>query len=157
MLGMGNGGTIGKAIGHVMAKGINFIVPVGLEKAVLSPVVESAMEMGIEKVGHSTGMPVGLIPVSGKVITEIQALKNLSDVEVFHAASGGISGGEGSVTLLVKGVKAEIEKVIRVYSGLKEDNRLERLGVRPAACAKHKWPACMEKNICFRDNVRHNL
>ena len=35
------------------------------------------------------------------IITEIQALDVLFDCEVYHVASGGVGGAEGSVSLLV--------------------------------------------------------
>lgn len=157
LLGIETGGTIGKALGHVMAKGIHMIIPVGLEKSVLGSVFSNARELGIQRVDYSSGMPVGLIPVSGKVVTEIQALQILSKVEVFHVASGGISGGEGSVTLLVRGEDQEIERVVSAYSELRKDNRMEQLGMQPASCAKHKWRSCIEKNICFKENVKKGL
>ncbi len=157
LLGIENGGTIGKAVGHVMAKGMNFIIPVGLEKSIMGSVQANAGELGIQKLEYSTGMPVGLIPVSGKVITEIQALRILANLEVFHVASGGISGGEGSVTLLVKGESQEIEKISSTYAELRRDNRLDQLSMRPASCAKHKWRACIKKNICYKDNVKNGI
>lgn len=157
LLGMESGGTIGKALGYIMAKGINLLIPVGLEKTISGSVFINARELGIHKVEYSTGMPVGLIPISGKVITEIQALQMLADVEVFHVASGGVSGGEGSVTLLVKGASQEIEKVIGIYSELRDDNRYDQLGTQPALCAKHKLHTCIQKNISYKDNVRKGI
>ena len=157
MLGMENGGTMGKAIGHIMAKGIHFIIPVGLEKTVLGSIPDNAREMGIRKIRYSSGMPVGLIPISGTVFSEIQALKALADVQVFHVASGGTSGGEGSVTLLVKGEKKETEKVTNIYSELRNDTRLAMLEPQPASCAKHKWRPCIQKNIFYKDNVKKGI
>ena len=149
MLGMENGGTMGKAIGHVMAKGIHFIIPVGLEKTVLGSIPDNARAMGIRKIKYSSGMPVGLIPISGTVFSEIQALEALANVQVFHVASGGTSGGEGSVTLLVKGNEKETEKVTGIYSELRNDDRLAMLQPQPASCAKHKWGPCIQKNMFF--------
>ena len=48
-----------------------------------------------------SGMPVGMIPVTGTVVTECRALECLADVQVFHVASGGVSGAQGAVVLLV--------------------------------------------------------
>ena len=157
MLGMENGGTTGRAIGHVMAKGVHFIIPVGLEKTVLGSIQENARNMGIRKVRYSSGMPVGLVPVCGTVVSETQALEALANVQVLHVASGGISGGEGSVTLLLRGKEQEIEKVIRIYSELRDDNRLGKMDPQPALCAKHKWGPCIQKNMFYKDNVKKGI
>jgi hypothetical protein len=157
LLGMENGGTMGKALGYVMAKGIHFIVPAGLEKVVVGSISEHAKEMGIDKLYRSSGMPVGLVPVSGTVLTEIEALRQLADVIVHHVASGGISGGEGSVTLLVKGEKKQLEKVVRLYSDLKQNDRLEQLESPPATCADHKWRPCIQKNLLYQANIKEGI
>ena len=80
LLGMENGGTMGKAIGHVMAKGIHFVIPVGLEKTVIGSVADDAVEMGIHRLDYCSGMPVGLMPLSGEVITELEAMGQLAHV-----------------------------------------------------------------------------
>jgi hypothetical protein len=158
MLGNPNsGGTMGQAIGQVMAHGLHFIIPVGLEKTILGSVTDNAKEMGIDKVNFSSGMPVGFVPLSGVVITEIHAIQELADVEVLHVGSGGIAGGEGSVTLLVKGEKQEVEKVIRLYAEMRADRRHEALETHGAVCAQHKWSSCLTKNILYKDNVKKGI
>ncbi len=71
------GGTTGALIGTIMAKGINLVIP------------------------------VGMMPLPGKVITEVEALTLLGAEDVFPIGSGGVDGGEGSVTLCVAGERAE--------------------------------------------------
>jgi hypothetical protein len=158
LLGVDSGGTIGKAIGHVMAKGVRFVIPVGLEKAILGSVADVCREVGTRKLTQASGMPVGLLPVSGIVVTEIEALRRLlPDVEVFQVASGGVSGGEGAVTLLIKGEQGEMDKLVDLYAELMQDDRLAQMEIRPASCAEHKWPACIQKNILYKNNVRKGI
>jgi hypothetical protein len=97
------GGTIGWAIGTILARGIRLIVPAGLEK--LIPSVPKAVTLcGQQTFDYCQGLRVGLIPLSGaKVVTEIEALKILAGVEAFHVASGGSGGSEGAVTLVAEG------------------------------------------------------
>jgi len=140
-----------------MAKGVRFIIPVGLEKLVSGCISDSAREMGIGRLNYVSGMPVGLIPVSGTAFTEIKALKQLAEVEVFHVASGGAAGGEGSVSLLIKGERDQVERVKDIYSDLRNDNRLAALEIRAASCVKHKWQPCIEKNIFYRENVKKGI
>ena len=152
LLGMENGGTVGKAIGHVMAKGIHFIIPVGLEKMVRGSVSDCAGEMGIHRLDYCSGMPVGLMPLSGEVVTEIEAIVRMTQLEVRHVAAGGISGGEGSVALLVKGEKDQVEKILDLYTILKQESEESPIS-EPALCTDHKWKHCASKNIYYAQNV----
>ncbi len=110
------GGTVGAFWAVVCARGGNIICPVGLEK--LIPSVETAcVEAGQGRFKYAQGHKVGLLPLPGaKVVTEIQALKVLYDVEAVHIASGGIMGSEGSVVLSVKGTDEQIEAVWKEIS-----------------------------------------
>ncbi|HET7768644.1 MAG TPA: hypothetical protein VFN74_07695 [Chloroflexota bacterium] len=112
------GGTCGGHMGIVLARGVNLVIPVGLEKLVPS-VIEASRVCGIGRFAHATGQKVGLWPiVNGLVLTEIQALESLFDVRVTHVGSGGIGGGEGSVVLAIGGdaraVRGAYELVTRI-------------------------------------------
>ena len=119
------GGTIGWAMGILMAQGIQLIVPVGLEK--LIPSVEKALPLcGQKTLDYSMGLRVGLMPLSNaKVVTEIQALKILADVESTHVSSGGCSGSEGTVTVVAEGDTSSVEKAIRIVESVKGEPPLE--------------------------------
>lgn len=101
------GGTTGTILGAVMARGINLVIPVGLEKSIPYPVTKISRRIGIERCSKATGLPVGMIPLCGTVITEVEALTLLGAGDVFPIGSGGVAGGEGSITLCVIGDKAE--------------------------------------------------
>jgi hypothetical protein len=118
-MGHPEGGTIGWAIGTILARGIRLIVPVGLEK--LIPSVKKAVSLcGQHTFDYSTGQRLGLMPLSGaKVITEIEALKILAGVESFQVASGGNGGSEGAVTLVAEGDAEMVKKAIRLIEAIK--------------------------------------
>ncbi len=101
------GGTTGSLIGAIMARGINLVIPVGLEKSIPYSVVEVSRRTGIQRCSKATGLPVGMMPLCGTVITEVSALTLLGAEDVFPIGAGGINGGEGSVTLCVIGEKAD--------------------------------------------------
>ncbi|MGA2954579.1 MAG: hypothetical protein ABSF48_02505 [Thermodesulfobacteriota bacterium] len=126
------GGTIGWAIGTILARGIRLIVPVGLEKLVAS-VPKAITLCGQQTFDYCQGLRVGLIPLSGgKVVTEITALKILAGVDALHVASGGCSGSEGAVTLIAEGEKKVIEKAVEVIESIKgEPPILPRKGICP--------------------------
>ena len=101
------GGTTGSFVSIVMARGVNLVIPIGLEKSIPYSVIEISKRIGIQRISKATGLPVGMIPLFGKVITEIGALTLLGAEDVFPIGAGGINGGEGSITLCVVGDKAD--------------------------------------------------
>ncbi len=151
------GGILGKSLGYVMSRGVEFILPAGLEKMVMGSLQETAREMGSRRAQFSTGMPVGLLPVAGQRFCEIEALKQLTGVEVFHGASGGSAGAEGSVVLLVKGNREQVERVVELYKELRGDNRFAELKVEPSLCAEHKWGPCALRNFLYAENVKKGV
>ncbi len=157
LLGMENGGTMGKALGYIQARGITFLLPVGLEKMVLGSIAETARHMGTRLVNYASGMPLGLLPVAGRRFCEIEALKTLAQVEVFHAASGGIAGGEGSVMLNIRGTAENVNKVITLYKELRADKRFGSMKVKSTLCSEHKRPECAKINIMYAENIRNNI
>jgi len=113
------GGTIGTAMGTLVARGAHLIVPVGLEKLV-PDVIEASCVCGQRSLRYPEGATVGLMPlVTATVITEVQALDVLTGVEATHVASGGIGGSEGSVALVVEGTEEEVQKAMRLVESIK--------------------------------------
>ncbi|SHK16572.1 hypothetical protein SAMN02745227_01669 [Anaerobranca californiensis DSM 14826] len=119
------GGTIGAALPILVARGIDLVLPVGLEKLVPS-VIMAAKEGGIEKIDYSLGMPCGLVPVSyGQVVTEIQALNTLYSVDVIPYGSGGVGGSEGAQTLLIIGEEGNVKNALEFIKGIKGEPPLK--------------------------------
>lgn len=133
------GGTTGGAIGAIMARGINLIIPVGLEKMIPGKIYGAARACGFTRVSYSTGQPVGLFPASGEVITEIQAMKSFADVEAVPIGAGGIDGAEGSVVLNVSGEDKELEKIIEVVKKVLGEKPLK---IPERNCAQCTWATC---------------
>lgn len=75
------GGTIAKVLGVIKARGINLIIPVGLEKFIPSSVNEISNKIGIYEIDDSIGIPVGMMPFTGEIITEIEAFNILANTE----------------------------------------------------------------------------
>lgn len=106
------GGTIGRVWGTLVQRGVEIIVPVGLEKLV--PDVREAVEfMSGKETDETIGDRVGLMPVMGaSVITEITALKLLYDVEAKCLAAGGLGDSEGAITLVMDGDEEDIKRAL---------------------------------------------
>jgi len=118
------GGTIGQALGIIIARGAHYIAPIGLEK-LISSVKEASRILGINTVDYATGNKVGLMPIlNAKVVTELEALKILFNVEAIQVASGGVGDSSGSVVLTVTGDEAKVQRAIELITELKSEEPL---------------------------------
>jgi hypothetical protein len=121
------GGHLGGWISHALVAGINIIVPITLNKTIPTPIERVVSELGRSKifVKHCHGMTVGMLPMPGIVVREIEALKVLADVEVIPVAGSGIGSGEGTVTLLLQGQETNVDKAWEIVQSVKGEPRLE--------------------------------
>ena len=112
LIGHSSSGTTGKVMPYVVARKAHLVIPVGLEKQVSGNVREISEKLRepVETVGRVPSMFL----MTGEIVTEIEALEALADVEVFQAAAGGIGGAEGSVRLIFRGTKTEVERALEV-------------------------------------------
>jgi hypothetical protein len=113
------GGTWGMFTPIVTGRGSHLIITVGLEKLVPS-VMDACNHSGIHYYRWSLGMPCKLSPaVTGKIVTEVQALGVLAGVKVYHICSGGVGGSEGAVTLSIEGDEAHVKKALDLVISIK--------------------------------------
>ena len=134
-----DGGTIGRAIGTIVARGVSLIIPVGLEKSIPARVFEVSREMGQERLDYSMGLPVGYMPLRGKVVSEVEAIKILSGAEALPVASGGVCGAEGAVTLLILGGEDNVNEAIKIVESVKGEPQVKAY---PADCEVCDWKNC---------------
>lgn len=103
-IGHPKGGTIGVALQAHIGRRVKLILPVGLEKRV---------DIDINKIANKLNQPgvsgPRILPVTGDVFTEIDAIKLLTGADAELVAAGGVGGAEGSVWLLVSGNDEEIK------------------------------------------------
>lgn len=119
LLGSPTGGTCGRALGSVYASGCHLVVPVSLEK--LIPSVPMAVEaLGITSLDECLGLKVGMFPLVGaEIVTEVEALELLFDVQAIPVSAGGVGGSEGAIGIVVEGQKEEVDKVISFIKSIK--------------------------------------
>lgn len=107
LIGHPQGGTIGAALGRIIAKRITLMIPVGLEKQVPFSIRQTAAEVaGARRDGHGPT----LWPVQGEIVTELEALRILTGVRAVPMGAGGINGGEGGLWLGLFGSAETLEK-----------------------------------------------
>ena len=112
-------GTLGKAILTSKKKKFDILLPANLEKMVFTPIPEAAKAASRTAINAAMGLAVGLMPVNGRVITEIDAIGILTGAKTFHIASGGLGGAEGSVTLVLQGTDRQVGEAVRLVESLK--------------------------------------
>jgi hypothetical protein len=109
-IGHPTGGTMGIFLPFVEEQGVRLIIPVGLEKQTSQNLTELETK---SRADHELNKKVPWLKVlPGEIFTEIEAIQQFADVEVYQFASGGISGAEGAVTLAIKGLPKEVEKAL---------------------------------------------
>jgi hypothetical protein len=126
-LGNRRGGEIGDDLPHILALGIQLIVPMTLNKYAPVDLNEVIPEMGIERIPPDMvhGHPCGLMPMPGKVITEIDAFRELYHVRAMPVAMGGVGSGTGCVTLVLLGEPVAVEAAWRGVNLIKGEPPLD--------------------------------
>jgi hypothetical protein len=119
MYGAPLGGGPGRVISGLMAELRNIIVAVGLEKLIPGSLTEIIARTGNKSVDLSMGMPAGLTPIIGKIVTEKDAIPLLAGVECTVIGQGGIAGAEGATTMLIEGRREEVEKAFEIVTSIK--------------------------------------
>jgi hypothetical protein len=142
MMASETGGTIAQVLGILKARGTKLILPVGLEKLIPNSVTEASNHSGIYQMDYSDGIPVGLMPLSGEVITEIEAFKILTNTDAFLIGSGGLGKATGSKTFLVIGKKEDVRKAIKIVESIKGEKEIRGLRGGCKACA---YPQCPKR------------
>lgn len=111
-VGAPDGGTVAKLRKYTDKGKGRWIVPVGLEKETTQDLFE--MQRLVNESPHRAKGTVRLNATQGNVYTEIEAIKEFADIDVFVTAKGGIDGAEGGVSLLLCGSVEEVEKALNV-------------------------------------------
>jgi len=136
-----HGGEIGVALNFIVKKNIKLIIPVGLEKSIPISITDAAMASSL-KTEYSMGMPVRILPLHGRVITEKEAIEILANnrVKVTPIGAGGVAGAEGSVVLIIDGEKEGVQMAFQAVKKVK--------GERPLWPLKMHCSRCIHSETC---------
>jgi hypothetical protein len=143
MAGRALGGIPGQALTGLMAQGVEVLVAAGLEKLIPGSVDDAVRQAGMVGCDWSMGMAVGLMPIVGRVITEVQALETLAGVACTVIGRGGVDGAEGGTTLVVKGEADLVQRAIDAVLSVK--------GAQTSGCPS-SWPECRAGNPRCREH-----
>lgn len=115
-IGHPTGGTIGRALGPIIAKKLRLLLPVGLEKEVPFS-LQDASEILAEE-DDALGTVHSLWPVSGTIVTELEAIYALFGVTAYPIGAGGIAGAEGAVRLLLVGPDQDVADAVALIKDI---------------------------------------
>lgn len=119
-IGHPTGGTMGMFLPFVEGQGVRLIIPVGLEKQTSQDL--DALEAQ-SRADHERNPKVPWLKVlPGEIFTEINAIRQFADVDVYQLASGGISGAEGAVMLAINGSAEEVEKALAAVQSVRGES-----------------------------------
>jgi hypothetical protein len=118
LIGSSTGGTVGRVLPSIIGKKIELVIPIGLEKLVYTDINELHWIAGTD---DSEGP--SLWPLTGTIITEIEALGILTGVDVYLYSAGGVAGAEGAVRLLLDGTDDEVEEALNLVESVKGEPR----------------------------------
>lgn len=115
-IGSSTGGTTGKILPHVGPGKAHLIVPIGLEKQIAGSVSRTAQAINesVETIGTLPRMRV----LPGEIVTELEALSILADVQAFQASAGGIAGAEGAVWLIWHGPRSAVDHAAQIIADI---------------------------------------
>ncbi|MCW4035750.1 MAG: hypothetical protein NWE75_01010 [Candidatus Bathyarchaeota archaeon] len=114
LIGSPTGGTVGAVLGNIIGKKINLVIPIGLEKLVNDDIYELSW-LGSQEDSEGPS----LWPITGTIITEIEALGILAGVDAYLYAAGGIAGAEGAVRLLLDGTEEQVQAALELVESIK--------------------------------------
>ncbi len=105
--GSASGGTVGKILPLVTKRKAHLVIPIGLEKLVPGR-IEDIAERTADRSDYVTDVPRMRV-LKGRIVTEIEALQILANVEAFQASAGGVGGAEGAVWMIWQGTPENVE------------------------------------------------
>ncbi len=115
LIGHPAGGTVGGIWGPLYGKKIHLIIPVGLEKNISGHILEISEKTMIENPGNA------LMPMTGIIVTELEAIRILSGSTAYQVAAGGIRGAEGAVRLQAQGSTSQVNALKQILIGLETE------------------------------------
>jgi len=128
LLGSPTGGTVGRYVAACLARGVELIVPIGLAKSVHSSIIDLSQEMGSGRIDLRMGLPCGIYPLHGRVMSEIEAMETLFPVCTQHVTSGGIGIGAAAVSLLIEGEDEAVRDAFELVESLRNEDDVDLAG-----------------------------
>ncbi len=115
-IGHPKGGTILAALAAMVGRRVRLIMPVGLEKRVL----EDA-DVLAQRCNAPGAKGPRLLPVSGELFTELDAIKLLTGADACLIAAGGVYGAEGAAWLGISGTEEQVQAATELIKSVADE------------------------------------
>ncbi|MDK2919634.1 MAG: hypothetical protein PWQ37_2367 [Candidatus Petromonas sp.] len=163
MAGSPGGGNVGQSMALIYTERVNVIIAAGLEKLIPGNINEVIKNSSRKDKVFSTGMGVGMFPIYGELITEVEAIQLLADVNCQVIGAGGLYEAKGSTTLEIWGEDEEINKIIETIKNIKtNENKIsgEMISLQECeafceSCGRHE--GCSYKKRQLKDRKKAKL
>ena len=113
------GGSVGRYVPTALARGVDIVIPISVAKSVHASITDLSLELGSRRMSFGDGLPCGMYPLVGHLVTEIEALDILFSVRAAHVASGGVGSGVGSVSLILEGEEDDVRAAYSLLQTMK--------------------------------------
>jgi hypothetical protein len=117
------GGVVGKTLGSIYARGVNLIIPASVMKFLPVELRDLVRDSGITRVEYSTGIPVGISPLYGRLFTEIDAFEVLFGVRTFPLGFSDLDGA--CIAFLLEGEDGDVRRAIDLIREIKGEKKME--------------------------------
>lgn len=134
------GGTIGRVIGTLMARGVQLIIPASIAKRIPHSISELASKLGLERIQRAMGPPLGIMPIHGKLITELEAFKLLGAREALLMGGLGAGAAPGSLMFYVEAPQSVFELVAQIKG--EPEPQIPR-----GDCSRCEYSGCMYRQV----------
>ncbi len=108
-----NLGPSGPMMQAVIGKRTQVIIPVGLEKRIFGNIAQVAF-----KVNDPSTDGMRMLPLSGTIITELEAIEMLTGTSAELVAGGGIYGAEGGCWLAITGTEEQLHSATDIINSV---------------------------------------
>lgn len=116
LLGHPKAGTALPILSAVHGRRTGLYIPVGVEKRVDGKISELT-----RLVNDSESEGLRMLPLTGEIFTEIEALEVLCGVKATPVASGGVMGAEGGIYFMAEGTEENLEKCKKLIHDVRSD------------------------------------
>jgi len=109
LIGHPEGGTLMAAMKAVIGKRAVLYIPVGLEKR-----IPGNLDLIAERINSPYAFGPRLFPISGNIVTELDAIRLITGASAEIIAAGGVCGAEGCYYIAVSGSEDQVENAAEI-------------------------------------------
>ncbi len=113
------GGTL-KYYPMLKAKGVRIIIPISIDKYIPHDLNMISNMIGIDEVDFSETIKLGIIPISGEIINEINSFEILYGIKAYTIASGGLN--DRNKLFLLVGEEKNVKNALKDLYELKKNS-----------------------------------